>query len=96
MALNPVTAGAQNLGTVQVTVATSATLLVTARPKRRSVLIVNAGGTAKVYVGTSAVSITTGSYLPAADGASVSIPTTAEIWAIASASQVVSVMEVFD
>lgn len=96
MALNPVTAGAPNLGTNQVAVGTSATLLVTARPKRRSVLLVNVGGSAKVYIGTSAVTTATGSYLPAVDGASTSIPTTAEVWAVAASTQTISVMEVFD
>jgi hypothetical protein len=97
MALNPIINGAQHITTTQVTLKATPTLIAPARATRRSVLLVNIGGTSTMYFGGQVVSSTQGSYLPAVDGASVSIPTIADVWATAStATPIVSVMEVFD
>jgi hypothetical protein len=97
MALNPVTAGARLLASTQVSVGSSPVLVVPGRGTRRSVLLVNIGGSSQIYFGNSTVSTASGSYLPAIDGASISIPTTADVWAvIASGSQNMSVLEAYD
>ena len=97
MPLNPVTIGARYIASTQVSVGTSPTLISPARATRRSVLLVNVGGSSKVYFGNTTVSTAAGSYLPAVDGASLSVPTTAEIWAVvASSTQNVSALEVYD
>jgi hypothetical protein len=88
--------GAPNLGTAQVNVGATPTLLAAARPTRRSIVITNHGATV-VFVGDAAVSISTGLKLLGQDGAAVSLDTTGAVYAIVgSGSQLVSLMETFD
>jgi hypothetical protein len=93
MAINPVLNGAQNVATGQVTVATTATLVVTRRATRRSIGILNSGSNT-IYLGGPTVTTTTGHQLPS--GAFIGIPTTAEIWAIAATSSSVTFVEAYD
>lgn len=79
----------------QATVGTSATSVVAARATRNTVTIVN-GGTTDVFLGPSGVTTTTGILLTGTKGASITIPTTAQIFGIVGAgTQVVSVLETF-
>ena len=88
--------GASNLATNQVSVTDSATAIVAARAARRSVLIFN-HGTTDVYIGGAAVTTSTGILLVGTAGAAVSIPTAAAVYGIvASGSQTVSYIEVYD
>lgn len=91
-----VTGGIANLATTQVSVTTTATLLVPQRLGRSSVTVVNHGTTA-VYVGNSAsVTTATGVLLNGAAGASLVLGTTSPLYGIVTAgTQVVSVAEGF-
>ena len=86
---------AQNFGTAQVSVATTATLVETNRV-RNSVTIVNLG-TNQICLGqTSAVSLTNGLCLPGTVGASVTIPYSGAVWGIAATgATTVSVMDIY-
>ncbi len=87
--------GERNLETAQVTVATSATKVLSARSNRRSLLIVQLG-TNDVWIGKDAtVTSTTGVLLVGTKGVGISIPATGEIWAIAGSSQAVSYIEIY-
>lgn len=87
---------ASDFSTGQVTVqSTSATEIVTQNTGRKAVLVTNLGAV-DVYIGdSSAVTTSTGQLLPGTKGASISIPTTGTVWAIAASStQDVSFMSV--
>ena len=87
--------GVSRLETGQVSVGTSATLILPARRQRRSLLIVQ-HGTNAVYIGKDEnVGTTTGVLLTGTAGAGISIPTTGEIWGIAGSAQTVSYIEVY-
>jgi hypothetical protein len=76
----------------QVTVATTATKVYTGEAGAREVTIEN-HGTTDVYIGKSGVLTTTGFLLPGTKGASVTLPSTKDIYAIvASGTQAVSVL----
>ncbi len=79
----------------QVSVATSATLIVAANTKRKSVAITNITGTQQVFLGLSAsVSATNGDLLGATVGSSNVYLQKGAIWGIAvSSAQTVSVSE---
>jgi hypothetical protein len=97
MPINPVLNGAQYISTTQVSVGATPTLLAERRNSRRSILVVNVGGSSAVYLGTESITTATGSYIPAVDGASVSIPTTGRLYGVVTTgTQTVSVMEVYD
>jgi hypothetical protein len=90
-----VSKGSGTIATAQVSVATSSTQVVAARAGRGSVKITNLG-TTDVFVGVTGVTTTTGDLLPGTKGASITIPTNAAVFAVASgAAQTVSVMEVY-
>jgi len=85
--------GVGTIATNQVSVGTSATLIVGSRTGRRSAGIVQHGTTA-VYLGTSSVSTTNGLLLPGTAGAAVVFDFTGEIYGIvASGTQTVSYAE---
>lgn len=90
-----VSKGSGSIATAQVSVATTSTQIVAARAGRGSVKITNLG-TTDVYIGVTGVSTTTGDLLPGTKGASITVPTNAAVFGIASgAAQSVSVLEVF-
>lgn len=89
--------GAGAGSTKQVTVDNSGTtVVVAARADRIAVMITNLG-TTDVYLGfATGLTTGTGDLLPGIKGASVTIPTTAEVFGVvAAASQAVSVMEIY-
>lgn len=70
--------------------------IVPARSGRRSVTITNVTGTQPVYLGTSGVTTTSGLFLAGTVGASVTIPTTAAVFATSpTAAQTLSYIETF-
>ena len=87
--------------TGQVSVASTATLIVNQNTGRKAVVITNLGTTA-IYIGfgtntasNGPLSTSNGQLLPGVVGASLSIPSTSAIWGISSgASQSVSFMDV--
>ena len=94
MPINPVLNGAQNIATGQVTVNTTATLVLTRRATRRSIGILNTG-TTTIYIGVAGVSATTGHQLPS--GSFIGLPATAEVWAISVTSAgTVTYVEAYD
>ena len=97
MSLNISQSGAANFNTKQVTITTSATVIVPANSSRRGVIITNTG-TTDVYIGKdNALTTSIGDLLAGVKGAFVSIPTTSQVYGIVgSGSQVVSYMEVYD
>ena len=87
--------GVSRLETGQISVGTSATLILPARRQRRSLLIVQHGSNA-VYIGKDEnVTSTTGVLLTGTAGVGLSIPTTGEIWGIAGSAQTVSYIEIY-
>ena len=87
--------GVSRLETGQVSVGTSATLILPARKQRRSLLVIQ-HGTNAVYLGKDEnVSTTTGVLLTGTAGSGISIPTTGEIWGVAGSAQTVSYIEIY-
>jgi len=79
----------------QFTVSTTAGIAVPARAGRSAVTITNLG-TTDVFIGPSGVTATTGHLLPGIKGASITVPTSAAIYAIiAAGSQAVSYLDTF-
>lgn len=89
-----VSKGSGTIATTQVAVTTTAAQIVAARAGRGSVKIQNLG-TTDIYLGNTGVTTTTGDLLVGTKGASVTIPTTAAIFAIGAAAGSVSVLEVY-
>ncbi|HWR15177.1 MAG TPA: hypothetical protein VN577_10130 [Terriglobales bacterium] len=90
-------AGAANGASGQVSIATTATSIVSARATRRSIKITNLG-TTDVYIGfSSGVTTSTGDLLLGSKGSFVSFPTSSAVYAIvASGTQSISYSEVYD
>lgn len=85
--------GAQSTG--QVTIATTATSIIGARPGRQGVVLITLGGN-PVFLGNSDVTASTGLFLSGNEGASIYIPTTAALYGITTINtQVLSFMEVY-
>jgi len=83
-----------NIATNQVTVGTSATLIVAARTGRKNVTIFQEGNTL-VRVGASGVTLGTGVPLIGTQGANIPIDGGAAVYGIAGSSELVSFMEVY-
>lgn len=81
-----------NLGSVPITVTTTATLIAAARC-RNAITIVN-NGTANVEIAGSNT-VTTSGYGYIAPGATISLQTTSALWGISTGSEVLSVFETF-
>lgn len=93
--VNPAEAGAANMGTAQVSVASAATQIVASNSTRRAVCIVNTDTSKTVYLGSSGVTALTGHALPA--GSAITIPLTIAIYGItATGTAAVTEIEVFD
>lgn len=89
--------GTGSLATSQASAPTGTSAqIVAARAGRQAVTITNITGAQQVYVGASGVTATTGALIPATVGASITIPTSAAIFAISlTAAQTVSILETF-
>jgi len=95
--------GAGHVATGQVTIGNTATLISDVRGDptvssfgRRSIKITNLGAV-DVFIGDASVTAVTGDLLPGARGAFVALPTTAAIFGIvASGTQAISFIEVYD
>lgn len=84
-----------NFATNQATIGSTATLIVTQRSGRDTVVVENTGTTA-VYLGNSAVTVSNGLLLPGVVGASIALETTDAVYGIvASGTQVVCAVENF-
>lgn len=88
-------AGAPTAAFGQQSCTNSATLIAALRSTRRAILVLNLDASAKVYLGNSDVTSSTGLALPA--GASISLPWTGACYGITSTGSVnVSFVEVYD
>lgn len=84
-----------NIATGQVSVGTSATLIVAARSGRKNVIIVQ-GGTTNVYLGGSTVTTATGGELVGIEGTGFQIDGAAAVYGVVgSGTQTVSYVETF-
>lgn len=87
--------GFGSLATNQVSVALTSTQIAAARSSRGAITVTN-HGTNPVYIGTGTVTAANGLLLPGVVGASVTIPTNAQIAGIATGgAQTVSYLETF-
>lgn len=87
--------GVPTLGTNQVSIGNTATLILPVRTGRRSLIIVQ-HGTVDVFIGDSGVTTSNGLLLTGTKGASLSIPGTMAVYAIvASGTQTVSYLEIY-
>ena len=74
----------------------AATQIVAARPGRASVTFTNITGTQPIYFGPSGVTVSTGLFLAGTAGASITIPTSAAVFATSpTAAQTISVLEAY-
>lgn len=88
--------GSPNLATAQVSVTTGNISVASARALRRAITVTNVTGTSAVYCGNTGVSTSTGTYLGATSGSSVTLNTTAAIFCtVASITQTVTVAETY-
>jgi hypothetical protein len=90
--------GELDFRTYQVAVSeATATLIIGANQKRRTVLLTNKTGTQICYFSTDAtVSATNGGYIAAAAGSSVTLSTTKAVWGLSvTAAQTLAVTEEF-
>lgn len=75
---------------------TAATQVVAARAGRRSVTITNITGTQPVYIGASGVTVANGFFLAGTVGASITVATSAALFATSpTAAQTLSFIETF-
>lgn len=86
------TLGTGSLATGQVAVSTSATLIVAARANRASVTITSKADVA-FCVGGSGVSMSSGLYVAGVSGASVTLETSAAVYAVGEASVTLAYVE---
>lgn len=88
--------GAPNLATAQVSVTTGNITVAAARALRRAVTITNVTGTSAIYCGNTGVTTSTGMYLGATAGSSITLNTTAGIFCtVAATTQTVTVAETY-
>lgn len=90
-----ITGSSTSITTQQVSVGTTAVQVCGAHPTRHSATIENLG-TTQVFIGANGVTTTSGALLVGTAGSSITIPTTASIFAIvATGTQSVSCLETF-
>lgn len=89
--------GTGGFDTSAVTVQSNAATLIAARRRGRNAITITNRGTIAIDLGhDSSVTVGSGQILPGVLGASVTIPTQAEVWGIAASStQAVSVVETY-
>lgn len=85
--------GGSSINTNQITVGATATLIVAARAGRQSVSITTTAATV-LYIGASGVTTTTGHYIAASAGATITVNTAAAVYGVvASGTLVVTFLE---
>lgn len=88
--------GAPNLATSQASVTTGNISVASARALRRAITIANVTGTSAVFCGNTGVTTSTGTYLGASAGSSITLNTTAAVFCtVASITQTVTVAETY-
>lgn len=88
--------GAPNIATAQVSVTTGNISVASARALRRAITITNVTGTSAIYCGNTGVATTTGTYLGATAGSSITLNTTVAIFCtVAATTQTVTVAETY-
>lgn len=88
--------GAPNIATSQASVTTGNISAASARALRRAITITNVTGTSAVYCGNTGVTTSTGTYLGATAGSSITLNTTAAVFCtVAATTQTVTVVETF-
>lgn len=88
--------GAPNLATSQASVTTGNISVASARALRRSITITNVTGTSAAFCGNTGVTTSTGAYLGATAGSSITLNTTAAVFCtVAATTQTVAVAETF-
>lgn len=92
--VNPAESGSVNFATGQTSITASAAQIVPARTTRRAINITNTHATAILYVGVSGVLTSNGHAILASQ--SLSLPTTAAVYGVGSASLTATFVEVWD
>lgn len=88
--------GAPNLATSQASVTTGNISVAAARALRRAITVTNVTGTSAVFCGNTGVTTSTGTYLGATAGSSITINTTAAVFCtVAATTQTVTVAETY-
>lgn len=88
--------GAPNLATSQASVTTGNISVASARALRRAITITNITGTSAAFCGNTGVTTSTGTYLGATVGSSITLNTTAAVFCtVASTTQTVTVVETY-
>lgn len=88
--------GAPNLATSQASVTTGNISVAGARALRRAITITNVTGTGAAFCGNTGVTTSTGTYLGATAGSSITLNTTAALFCtVASTTQTVAVAETY-
>lgn len=88
--------GAPNIATSQASVTTGNISVASARALRRAITITNVTGTSAIYCGNTGVATTTGTYLGATAGSSITLNTTAAVFCtVAATTQTVTAVETF-
>lgn len=88
--------GAPNLATSQASVTTGNISVASARALRRSITITNVTGTSAAFCGNTGVTTSTGAYLGATAGSSITLNTTAAVFCtVAATTQTVTVAETY-
>ena len=93
--VDPAESGTANYATGQIAVLSTVTAIVGVNATRRAVLVTNPDTTTTVYIGSAAVTTSTGQAL--LPGNSLSLPTTAAVYGRTTGSTItVSFIEVYD
>lgn len=88
--------GAPNLATSQASVTTGNISVASARALRRAITITNVTGTSAAFCGNTGVTTSTGAYLGATAGSSITLNTTAAVFCtVAATTQTVTVAETY-
>ncbi len=92
----PISSSGTSLATAQVSVTTGNISVVAARTGRLAVTITNVTGTSAIYCGNTGVATTTGTYLGATAGSSITLNTSAAVFCtVAATTQTVTVAETY-
>lgn len=88
--------GAPNIATSQSSVTTGNISVASARALRRAITITNVTGTSAIYCGNTGVTTSTGTYLGATAGSSITLNTTAAVFCtVAATTQTVTAAETY-
>lgn len=88
--------GAPNIATAQASVTTGNISVASARALRRAITVTNVTGTSAIYCGNTGVTTSTGAYLGATAGSSITLNTTAAVFCtVAATTQTVTAVETY-